>query len=125
MLWNLLAKLGQTLPQLGISQGRDGRRIELDDYFAGHTSRSPERMPEWNVKARQTRLIDGRHIRGRRPPVLRQDRISLDLASAHQGQGIRRLGTKQINLPRDQVLVGWRGATISTNENRVPVWFWK
>ena len=68
MLWNLLAKLGQTLPQLGISQGRDGRRESL----LGGTNPAIQSIPGGNEKLR-TGVADD-HVRKRVPRAVDRKR---------------------------------------------------
>ena len=69
-------------------------------------------MPQRDVVARQSGLVDGRHVGRGGQPGVGGDAKDLDIAAAHLRHGGDRIGDHHVDLARHQVLHRRSGAAI-------------
>ena len=69
-------------------------------------------MPKGNVHSGDSDLVHGRHVGRGRPALFRHDGKGPDRAAAQEGQRLRGLGAKEIDLPRHQILHHRRAAAV-------------
>ena len=95
-----------------ITQGIDDRGVEFCDHVLGRALRHPNPVPDRNVKARQSRLINGRNVGRRRKPRCSGHGISLDPAAADVRKRVRHLIEVEVDLSRNEVLQSWARTAI-------------
>ncbi len=117
---DLVAKLFEALAHGRICEALHHRGVELGDDIGRRALRRPYAVPERKVQPRHAGLVDGRHVGGSKPALLRQHGVGLDAAGAILRQRLARLRTGEIDLPRQHVLHHGQGPAIRHQRKRRP-----